>query len=132
MGSEMQKLTFYKNVHFYQIENKVISYWSSRLKNTKHLKFCFRQLLYAIRQKRFFHFFRKSSKAYAKNSVCILFYFNMVDLTQQKFTRPFCDGKYFTTAAHFLLQCKTLTINLMAWSMPFLKFQSKNNDFQLK
>ena len=38
---------------------------------------------------------------------CILFYLNMVCKTQRNSISPFCDVKYYTTAAYFRFKCES-------------------------
>ena len=71
------------------------------------------------------HIFRefwKSSVTHIKIIVCVLFYLNMVDKTQQNSIGLFCGGKSFTTVLHFRLHCEILTINLTAFVKDFLLF----------
>ena len=82
---------------FYQIEVQVLTNWSRRLKNTKHLKFDIRQIVYASlkneKKNHIFREFKKSSVTHVK-IVC---------------------GKSFTTIPHFWFHCEILTINLIAF-----------------
>ena len=64
---------------------------------------------------------------------------NMVDQTQQYLISPFCDDKYFTTAAHFRFQYESLPNQFEAFLFLFFNFQfamitltSSGNEYSLK
>ena len=66
--------------------------------------------------------FWKSSVTHVKIIVCVLFYLNMLDKTQQNSISLLCGSKSFMTVLHFRLHCEILTINLTAFVKDFLLF----------
>ena len=99
----------------------VVTNWSSTLeKNTKHLKFCAWQTFYTVSKISHFPRFLKIVSSACKNHCMHLIDLNVVNLAYQNLISPFCDHKYFMTAAHFRFQCENLKINLAVFVKDFL------------
>ena len=69
-----------------------------------------------------------SSVAHVIIVVCISFYLNMVDKTQQSSTSLIWGGISFTTMPQFWFHCEILTINLTAFVKDFVTFQKRKNE----